>query len=75
MLLDRSDTLSKESEYPELFNTQISPLLVADVWQYFPSLKMGYKKLDFLEKYYGQWDLNLNLKKTKVIIFSKQGRE
>ena len=36
---------------------------------------MGYKKLDFLEKYYRQWDLNLNLKKTKVIIFSKQGRE
>ena len=75
MLLGRSDTLSKESEYPELFNTQISPLLVADDLAIFSLTKNGYKKLDFLEKYYGQWDLNLNLKKTKVIIFSKQGRE
>ena len=34
---------------------------------------MGYKELEFLEKYCRQWDLNLNLKKTKVIIFNKQG--
>ena len=31
------------------------------------------EKLDFLEKYCRQWNLNLNLKKTKVIIFNKQG--
>ena len=34
---------------------------------------MGYKELEFLEKYCRQWDLNLNLKKTKVVIFNKQG--
>ena len=31
------------------------------------------EKLDSLEKYCIKWDLSLNLKKTKVIIFNKQG--
>ena len=74
MQLKKHNTLSEESECPKLFNTQISSLLFADdMAVFFLSLRMGYKKLDILEKYCRQWDLNLNLKKTNVIIFNKQG--
>ena len=50
MLLDRSDTLSKESEYPELFNTQISPLLVADDLAIFSLTKNGLQETRFFRK-------------------------
>ena len=74
MQLEKHNTQSEESESPELFNTQISSLLFADDLAIFSLTKNGLQeKLDILEKYCRQWDLNLNLKKTKVIIFNKQG--
>ena len=74
MLLQKHNTQSEVSESPELFNTKISSLLFADDLGIFSLTKNGLQeKLDFLEKYCRQWDLNLNLKKTKVIIFNKQG--
>ena len=74
MLLKKHSTQSEESESPELFNTQISSLLFADDLAVFSLIKNGsQEKLDFLEKYYRQWNLNLNLNKTKVIIFNKLG--
>ena len=74
MLIEKHNTQSAESESPELFNIKISSLLFADDLAIFSLSKNGLQeKLDFLEKYCRQWDLNLNLKKTKVFIFSKQG--
>ena len=73
-LLEKHSTQSEESESPELFNTQISSLHFADDLAIFSLTKNWLQeKLDFLEKYCRQWDLSLNLKKTKAIIFNKQG--
>ena len=53
---------------------QISSLLFANDLAIFLHTKNGLQeKPDFLEKYCRQWDLGLNLKKTKVIKFNKQG--
>ena len=66
-------TQSEESESLELFKTKISSLLFADDLAIFSLTQNGLQeKLDILEKHYRQWDLNLNLKKTKVITFNKQ---
>ena len=74
MLLEKHNPQSEESESPELFNTQISSLLFDDDLAVFSLTKNGLQeKLDCLEEYYRQWNLNLNLKKIKVIIFNKQG--
>ena len=74
MIYQKYSTQSEESESPELFNTEISSLLFADDLAVFSLTKNGLQeKLDFLEKYHRQWDLSLNLKKTKVIILNKQG--
>ena len=73
-LLEKHSTQTEESESPELFNTQISSLHFADDLAIFSLTKNWLQeKLDFLEKYCRQWDLSLNLKKTKAIIFNKQG--
>ena len=74
ILLEKANTQSEESLSPELFNTQISSLLFANELAMFSVAKNRLqKKTRFLEKYCRQWDLNLNLKKTKIIIFNKQG--
>ena len=74
MLLEKHNTQSEESESPEFFNIHISFLLFADDLAIFSLTKNGLQeKPDFLEKYCRQWNLNLNLKKTKVLIFNKQG--
>ena len=74
MLLEKHNTQSEESESPELFNTQICFLLFADDLVIFSLAKNGLQeKLDLLKKYCRQWDLNLNLEKTKVVILNKQG--
>ena len=66
MLIQKHSTQSEESKSPELFNTQISSLLFADDLAIFPLTKNKLReKLDFLEIYSRQWDLNLNLKKKK----------
>ena len=74
MLLEKHSTQSEESEYPELFNTQISSLLFAGDLVIPSFTKNGLQeKLDILEKYCRQRDLSLNLKKTQVIICNKEG--
>ena len=74
MLLEKHSTQSEESEYPELFNTQISSLLFAGDFVIPSFTKNGLQeKLDILEKYCRQRDLSLNLKKTQVIICNKEG--
>ena len=61
MLLEKHNTQSKESESPELFNTQISSLLFANDLAIFSLTKNELQgKLDILKKYCRQWDLNLN---------------
>ena len=71
MLLEKHSTQSEESESPKLFNTQISSLLFADDLAIFSLTKNRLQEK--LEKHCRQWDLSYNLKKTKVIIFNKQG--
>ena len=61
MLLEKHNTQSKESESPELFNTQISSLLFPNDLAIFSLTKNELQgKLDILKKYCRQWDLNLN---------------
>ena len=67
MLLEKHNTQSEESESPELFNAKISALLFADDLALFSLTKNGLQEK--LRKYFRQWHLNLNLKKTKVVIF------
>ena len=51
------------------FQNYLTQLFVDDL-VISPSLRLGYKeKLDPLEKHCRKWELNLNLKKTKVVIF------
>ena len=74
MQLEKLNIQSEENEPSELFNTQISSLLYSDDFAIFSLTKNGLQeKLGSLEKHCKQWDLNLNLKKTKVIKFNKQG--
>ena len=71
MLLEKYNAQYEESVFPESFNTHISPLFFVDDSDIFsfPKNELHEK----LEKYCRQWDLNLNLKKTKIIKLNKQG--
>ena len=71
MLLEKYNSQYEESVFPESFNTHISSLLFVDDSEifFFPKNELHEK----LEKYCWQWDLNLNLKKTKIIKLNKQG--
>ena len=74
MILENQKTHLEEDKNPDLFKTRISSLLFADDLAIFSLTQNGLQeKLDILEKYCRQWDLELNLKKTKVMIFNKQG--
>ena len=69
VLLEKQNTLSEESEIAELSNAIISSLLFADHLAVFSLLQHGLQeKLDILEKNCRQCYLELNLKKTRVII-------
>ena len=73
MQLENDNTQSEDCESPELFNTQISSLHLADDLAILSVTKNWLQeKLDVSEKYSRQWGLNINLKKTKVIIFNNQ---
>ena len=71
MLLEKYDAQYEESVFPELFNTHISSFLFIDDSEIFSFSKNGLHEK--LEKYCRKWDLNLNLKKTKIIKLNKQG--
>ena len=70
MLLEKYNAQHEERGFPELFNTHIISLLFVD-----DSEILSFSKNELhekLEKYCRQWDLNLNLKKTKIIKLYKQ---
>ena len=55
-------------------DTNISSLLFADDLTFFSlSRKKLQNKINILEEYCYNWGLELNIKKTKIIIFNKQG--
>ena len=59
---------------PKLCNSEISSLLFADDLAILALSKPGHQdKIDLLEKNCEDWGLKLNLKKTKILIFNKQG--
>ena len=71
MLLEKYNAQHEESGFPKLFNTHLIPLLFVDDLEIFSFSKNGLHEK--LEKYCRQWDLNLNLKKTKIVKLYKQG--
>ena len=63
-----------QSEIPKRCNSDISSLLFADNLAILALSKQDLQdKIDLLEKYCKDWGLKLNLKKTKILIFNKQG--
>ena len=70
MLLEKYNAQHEESGFPELFNTHIIFLLFVDDSEIFSFSKNELHEK--LEQYCRQWDLNLNLKKTKIIKLYKQ---
>ena len=69
-----ADTSNGNIEKSKLENTNISSLLFADdVAIFLLSQKELQNKINILEEYCCKWGLELNIKKTKIIIFSKQG--
>ena len=73
-ILGNQSTHFDENETPEICKENVSSLLFADDLAMFSLTQKGLQnKLDILQNYCSQWDLNLNLKKTKIMIFNKQG--
>ena len=69
-----ADTSNGNIEKPKLEDTNISSLLFADDLAIFSlSQKELQNKINILEEYCYNWGLELNIKKTKIIIFNKQG--
>ena len=69
-----ADTSNGNIEKPKLEDTNISSLLFADDLAIFSlSQKELQNKINILEEYCYNWGLELNMKKTKIIIFNKQG--
>ena len=59
---------------PKLCNSEIRSLLFADDLAILALSKQGHQnKIDLLEKHCKDWGLKLNLKKTKILIFNRQG--
>ena len=69
-----ADTSNENIEKPKLEDINISSLLFADDLAIFSlSQKELQNKINILEEYCYNWGLELNIKKTKIIIFNKQG--
>ena len=69
-----ADTSNGNIEKPKLEDTNISSLLFADDLAIFSlSQEELQNKINILEEYCYKWGLELNMKKTKIIIFNKQG--
>ena len=65
---------SKNEEIPELDKTKINSLLFADDLTILSLSKEDLQnRINILEEYCVKWGLDLNLSKTKVLIFNKQG--
>ena len=71
-----SEYISKDPNDPAIIdNTQLSSLMFADDLILFSSTNKGLQKcIDNLSQYCNKWNLTINLKKTKIVTFSKTGK-
>ena len=70
----KSNTEEDQLHIPKLYNVTINDLLFADDLTILSSSKYDLqKKISNLENYCEKWGLELNLGKTKVMTFNKQG--
>ena len=67
--------ISKQSKYSiHLFNTPINSLLFADDLVIFALTKEGLQeKINKMEQFCQKWGLEVNISKTKIMIFNKPG--
>ena len=73
-LLENSQCPDNINDIPYLDNTKINNLLFADDLAIFSLSKEDFqKRISILEQYSNRWRLELNLSKTKKMIFNKQG--
>ena len=75
-LNDLPEYISKDPNDPVIIdNTQLSSLMFADDLILFSSTNKGLQKcMDNLSQYCNKWNLTINLKKTKIVTFSKTGK-
>ena len=75
-LLEDSRSPDTISDIPYLDDTKINNLLFADDLAIFSLSKEDLqKRISILQQYSNEWGLELNLSKTKIMIFNKQGQE
>ena len=75
-LLENSRSPDTVNDLPYLDDTKINNLLFADDLANFSLSKEELQKqISMLEQYSNEWGLELNLSKTKIMIFNKQGQE
>ena len=73
-LLENSQSLDIIDDIPYLDDTKINNLLFADDLAIFSLSKEDLeKRISILIQYSNKWGLELNLSKTKIMIFNKQG--
>ena len=73
-LLENSQSLDTLNDIPYLDETKINNLVFADDLAIFSLSKEDLQKLiSILEQYSNEWGLELNLNKTKIMTFKKQG--
>ena len=73
-LLKNSRSPDTVSDIPYLDDTKINNLLFADDLAIFSLSKEDLqKRISILQQYSNEWGLELNLSKTKIMIFNKQG--
>ena len=64
-----------ESDVPELNNLKISHLLYADDLLLLATSEKGLQqKIDSINNFCSKWGLNINVQKSKVMVFSKNGQ-
>ena len=70
-----ADASNGNIEKPKLEDTNVCSLLfVGDLAIFSLSQKKLQNKINIPEEYCYNWGLELNIKKTKIIIFNKQGK-
>ena len=73
-LLENSQSLDTLNDIPYLDETKINNLVFADDLAIFSLSKEDLQKLiSILEQYSNEWGFELNLNKTKIMTFKKQG--
>ena len=73
-LLENGQSLDTLNDIPYLDETKINNLVFADDLAIFSLSKEDLQKLiSILEQYSNEWGLELNLNKTKIMTFKKQG--